>query len=58
MNITLLRPAVKGTKVTVESWVTHLGKRMGHTMGEMRLEDGRVCYTCEHGKVQISAPSL
>jgi hypothetical protein len=33
----------------------HLGKRMGLTMGLMRLEseDGKVCYTCEHTKVSL-----
>ncbi|EDU50279.1 beta-xylosidase [Pyrenophora tritici-repentis Pt-1C-BFP] len=41
VNVTFLRPAPKGTKVFVESWVTHLGKRMGQTRGEMRLEDGK-----------------
>jgi hypothetical protein len=33
--------------VFIESWVVHLGKRMGLTMGAMRLgsEDGKTCYT-------------
>jgi acyl-coenzyme A thioesterase 13 len=60
VNCTYLRPAPEGAKVFVESWVVHLGKRMGLTMGVMRLDsmDGKVCYTCEHGKASIGGPSL
>ncbi|KAF1947255.1 beta-xylosidase [Clathrospora elynae] len=43
VNCTYLRPAPEGAKVYVESCVVHLGKRMGLTMGMMRLdsEDGK-----------------
>ena len=60
VNCTYLRPAPEGSKVFVESRVVHLGKRMGLTAGEMRLGsiDGKVCYTCEHGKANVGAPSL
>ncbi|KAF1841419.1 Thioesterase/thiol ester dehydrase-isomerase [Cucurbitaria berberidis CBS 394.84] len=60
LNCTYLRPAPEGAKVFVESWVVHLGKRMGHTMATMRLdaEDGKVCYTCEHGKASVGSSSL
>jgi acyl-coenzyme A thioesterase 13 len=46
--------------VFVESWVVHLGKRMGLTMGTMRLDsvDGKVMYTCEHGKAAVGGSSL
>jgi acyl-coenzyme A thioesterase 13 len=57
VNTTYLRPAAEGTKVFVESWVVHLGKRLGQTRGLMRLgsEDGKVGYTCEHGKVSLGS---
>ncbi|KAF1838495.1 hypothetical protein BDW02DRAFT_488826, partial [Decorospora gaudefroyi] len=57
---TYLRPAPEGAKVFVESWVVHLGKRMGQTMGIMRLgsADGKACYSCEHGKVSLGGSSL
>lgn len=44
----------------VESWVVNLGKRMGLIMGTMRLGsmDGKICYTCEHGKVSLDRASL
>lgn len=44
----------------VESWVVHLGKRMGLTQGVMRLEslDGKAAYTCEHGKASVGSSSL
>ncbi|KAH6065309.1 hypothetical protein HBI67_126380 [Parastagonospora nodorum] len=60
INCVYLRPAPEGVKVFVESWVVHLGKRMGLTMGVMRLdsEDGKVCYTCEHGKASVGSSSL
>jgi acyl-coenzyme A thioesterase 13 len=60
VNCTYLRPAPVGAKVFVESWVVHLGKRMGQTAGVMRLdsEDGKVCYTCEHGKAAVGGSSL
>ncbi|KAG9187821.1 hypothetical protein G6011_05692 [Alternaria panax] len=58
VNTTYLRPAAEGTKVFVESWVVHLGKRLGQTKGLMRLgsEDGKVCYTCEHDKANARLP--
>lgn len=60
VNCTYLRPAPEGAKVFVESWVVHLGKRMGLTRGAMRLdsEDGKVLYSCEHGKATVGSPSL
>ena len=38
----------------------HLGKRMGQTMGLMRVEteDGKVCYSCEHSKVSLGGSSM
>ncbi|KAJ6197015.1 beta-xylosidase [Bipolaris maydis] len=38
VNCTYLRPAPVGSTIFVESWVVHLGKRMGLTMGTMRLD--------------------
>ncbi|KAF1965317.1 Thioesterase/thiol ester dehydrase-isomerase [Bimuria novae-zelandiae CBS 107.79] len=60
LNCTYLRPAPIGTKVFVESRVVHLGKRMAQTTGTMRLGsvDGKVAYTCEHGKANIGSSSL
>jgi acyl-coenzyme A thioesterase 13 len=60
VNCTYLRPAPEGAKVYVESKVVHLGKRMGLTVGVMRLDsmDGKVCYTCEHGKATVGPSSL
>lgn len=60
VNCTYLRPAPLGSTVFVESWVVNLGKRMGLIMGTMRLGsmDGKICYTCEHGKVSLDRASL
>ena len=60
VNCTYLKPAPEGSKVYVESRVVHLGKRMGHTTGTMRLdtEDGKVCYVCEHGKASLGGSSI
>ncbi|KAF1994654.1 Thioesterase/thiol ester dehydrase-isomerase [Amniculicola lignicola CBS 123094] len=58
LNCTYLRPAAEGTKVFVESEVVHLGRRMGLTRGVMKTENGKICYTCEHGKAAVGASSL
>ena len=60
LNCTYLRPAPEGSKVYVESQVVHLGKRMGVATGLMRLgtADGKIGYTCEHGKATIGSSSL
>jgi acyl-coenzyme A thioesterase 13 len=58
LNCTYLRPAPEGTKIWIESEVVHLGKRLGHTRGLIRTADGKVCYTCEHGKASVGASSL
>lgn len=60
LNCTYLRPAPVGTKVFIESHVVHLGKRLAQTAGVMRLGsvDGKVCYTCEHGKAAIGGTNL
>jgi uncharacterized protein (TIGR00369 family) len=57
LNCTYLRPAPEGTKIYIECEVLHLGKRMGQLRGLIRTEDGKVCYTCEHGKAVVG-PSL
>lgn len=60
LNCTYLRPAAMDTKVYVISEVVHLGKRQGLTKGEIRLEseDGKIAYTCEHGKAAVGSSSL
>jgi acyl-coenzyme A thioesterase 13 len=60
LNCTYLRPAPEGSKVYVESQVVHLGKRMGVSTGTMRIGsvDGKLAYTCEHGKATIGSSSL
>ncbi|KAF2704059.1 Thioesterase/thiol ester dehydrase-isomerase [Pleomassaria siparia CBS 279.74] len=58
LNCTYLRPAPQGAKVTVESQVVHLGRRLGMTTGVIKTEDGKVCYTCEHGKAAVGGASL
>lgn len=60
LNCTYLRPAAEGTKVYVIGEVVHLGKRQGLTKGEIRLEteDGKIAYTCEHGKAALGSSSL
>ncbi|EUC47919.1 hypothetical protein COCMIDRAFT_34655 [Bipolaris oryzae ATCC 44560] len=59
-NVSRNRPAPVGSTVFVESWVVHLGKRMGLTMGTMKLgsKDGKVCYTCEHGKATLGGSNM
>lgn len=60
LNCTYLRPAPVGTKVFVENYVVHMGKRLAQTTGVMRIgsPDGKVCYTCEHGKAAVGSSSL
>lgn len=58
LNCTYLRPAPEGAKISIESEVVHLGKRMGLTRGVIKTEDGKVCYTCEHGKASVGNSSL
>jgi uncharacterized protein (TIGR00369 family) len=58
LNCTYLRPAPEGAKIFVECEVVHLGKRMGLTKGVIKTEDGKVCYTCEHGKASVGGPTL
>lgn len=60
LNCTYLRPAAMDTKVYVISEIVHLGKRQGLTKGEIRLgsEDGKIAYTCEHGKAAVGSSSL
>ncbi|KAF2462594.1 Thioesterase/thiol ester dehydrase-isomerase [Lindgomyces ingoldianus] len=59
LNCTYLRPAKEGETVLVESEVVHLGKRMGVVKGTIRgVDDGKVYYTCEHGKACLQAPRL
>ena len=49
-----------GSTIFVESWVVHLGQRMGVTMGTMKMGsmDGKVCYTCEHGKASLGGANM
>lgn len=58
LNCTYLRPAMEGQKVFVDCHVVHLGKRMGMTRGEIRNEEGKVCYSCEHGKAAVGSSTL
>jgi acyl-coenzyme A thioesterase 13 len=58
LNCTYLRPAAEGQKVWVESEVVHLGRKLAMTRGLIRTEDGKVCYTCEHGKAAVGGSSL
>jgi uncharacterized protein (TIGR00369 family) len=58
LNCTYLRPAREGSKIFVESELVHLGKRMGLMKGVIRNEEGKVCYTCEHGKAAVGGPGL
>ncbi|KAF2741904.1 Thioesterase/thiol ester dehydrase-isomerase [Sporormia fimetaria CBS 119925] len=58
LNCTYLRPAPEGSKIFVESEVVHLGKRMGLIKGVIKTEDGKTCYTCEHGKAAVGGATL
>jgi acyl-coenzyme A thioesterase 13 len=54
LNCAYLRPAPEGTVILVESTVVHLGKTLAQLTGQMRRKDnGKVCYTCEHGKAKV-----
>lgn len=53
LNCTYLRPAFRGSKCTVESEIVHMGARAGMVRAVIRNEEGKVCYTCEHGKVPV-----
>lgn len=56
LNCTYLRPAPVGSEVLIESETVHMGKRMCHLKGVMRAKDtGKLLYTCEHGKVAVTA---
>lgn len=54
INCTYLRPLPKGSKGTVHCEIVHLGKGVGMLRGVIKNEEGKVCYTCEHGKVGFS----
>ena len=56
INCTYLRPAPMNSKCVVETEIVHLGKAAGMLKGVIKL-DGKVCYTCEHGKVGWSSSS-
>ncbi|PVI06570.1 Thioesterase/thiol ester dehydrase-isomerase [Periconia macrospinosa] len=58
LNCTYLRPVVEGQKILVESEVVTLGKRMAMTRAVIKTEDGKVCCTCEHGKVAVGGPGM
>ncbi|KAF2867931.1 HotDog domain-containing protein, partial [Massariosphaeria phaeospora] len=58
LNCTYLRPAREGATLTVESEVVNLGRRMAMLKGVMRGEDGKICSTCEHGKVAVGGAGL
>ncbi|KIW02662.1 uncharacterized protein PV09_06099 [Verruconis gallopava] len=54
LNCQYLRPVPTGGKVLIESEVVAMGKMLGQVRAEMRREeDGKVCYTCVHDKVQL-----
>ena len=59
LNCTYLRPAPEGTELLVESEVVHLGKSQAALKGVMRRkDDGKICYTCEHGKAKVAGMVL
>lgn len=54
LNCTYLRPAPEGTELIIECSVVSLGKTMAELSGTMRRrDDGKLCYTCSHGKVAV-----
>jgi uncharacterized protein (TIGR00369 family) len=54
LNCQYIRPAPLGTVLLVESEVVHLGKSLGQLKATMRRkDDGKICYTCMHDKVQV-----
>jgi acyl-coenzyme A thioesterase 13 len=59
INCTYMRPAPEGTELVIENEVTHVGKTMAQLKGVMRRKDnGKICYTCEHGKVKVDSYKL
>jgi len=59
LNCQYIRPAPIGCVLVVESTIVHLGKSLGTIRGTMRRkDDGKVCYTCVHDKVQLFAGRL
>lgn len=53
LNITYLRPAPKGAKITITSNVVHAGARLATIKGEIRGEDGKLLCMAEHLKANI-----
>jgi acyl-coenzyme A thioesterase 13 len=50
LNCTYLRPVTEGQRIWVDSWVVHLGKKMGVIKGEIRNEAGKLAnasHNCE-----------
>lgn len=59
LNCTYLRPAPAGSEVLIESETVHMGKRLCHLKGVMRMKDtGKILYTCEHGKAGVGEPPV
>jgi acyl-coenzyme A thioesterase 13 len=55
LNCQYIRPAPTGTVLLVESEVVHLGRSLGQLSGTIRRkDDGKLCYTCVHDKVQVT----
>ncbi|CUS12135.1 unnamed protein product [Tuber aestivum] len=59
LNISYFRPAPVGTVLLIRSEVVQAGRRLATIKGVIsRKDDGKVCYTAEHLKVNIPVPSL
>ncbi|RPA91793.1 Thioesterase/thiol ester dehydrase-isomerase [Choiromyces venosus 120613-1] len=59
LNISYLRPAPTGTVLLIRSEVVHAGRKLATIKGVIsRKDDGKVCYTAEHLKVNIPVPNL
>jgi len=59
LNCTYVRPAPEGTELIVECEIVHLGSSLAQLSGTMRRKDnGKVCYTCEHGKVKVDFAAM
>ncbi|KAH8762377.1 thioesterase superfamily protein [Hyaloscypha finlandica] len=57
LAVSYFRPIPQGTQVVLECEVVAAGKRMAQVRGTMRNDEGKVCASCLHEKVQTGGPS-
>lgn len=58
LNITYIRPALVGSKITITSEIVHAGRQLATMKGTITSEDGKVLSVAEHLKVYTAQVKL